>query len=179
MFVEFLKRGGVAAAVLLVIAAMLGAAAHRENAVARALAEHGVPAVATVVDKRTETIRTRTDDGTRTRTSHEVAYAYEALATDGSLQPLTVRHAVPRRIHDALRLGDRVEIRYLPQSPTRAEVYPGEAASGVTLLGALALVALLAAALAARIGLALARRAIGSGRPAARPETAPRRVALI
>ncbi len=68
MFTEFLKRGGFVALAFAFVAVLCAAFWQSERATARALAEHGVTATATVVDKHRETTRTRTDHGTRTDT---------------------------------------------------------------------------------------------------------------
>jgi len=61
-------------------------------------------------------------------------------------------------VFDRAIVGAQVEIRYLPESPTIAEVYPGAFSDGRTFMDVLALVAALAAAGIAVGGVGLVRR---------------------
>ncbi len=159
MFTEFFRRSDFVALACAVVAALCTAFWQSERATARALAEHGVTATATVVDKHRETTRTRTDHGTRTDTDYMVTYAYDALATDGTRTPLRITHDVPKAIYDEHAMGEEVEIRYLLEHPARADVFPGETARGSAAVGIFAGMAAIAAAVSARIRLKLARRA--------------------
>lgn len=153
MIAEQLKRGGLAA--LVCAAALLVAAAFwaTEAATARSLASHGVTTTAYVVHKHAD------DGATPAEAAHEVTYAYQSVAPDGTRTTHRVGHDVPESVFDAVAVGQQVEVRYLAQDPSVAEVYPGEHADGRTFLDILAVVAAAVAALVALMGPRMARPA--------------------
>ncbi|WP_210527155.1 DUF3592 domain-containing protein [Rubellimicrobium arenae] len=149
MILDYLKKGGLAALLLAVIA--LGAATLWTTGTgpARALADHGITTTAFVVQKQ------RASAGTGAMT---VTYAYQSVGTDGDERTHRIGHAVPPSVFDSVRVGQEVEVRYLPEDPAMAEVYPGEHADGRTLLDMTALIAALGAAGLAVAGMGAARR---------------------
>ena len=153
MIIELLKRGGFVTLVCGIFAVILAFAAQSANSTAAALADHGQTAIATVTDKERETTRRRTDSGTRTRTSYEVTYEFEA---DSRAQRVTVD--VSEEVYDDVSVGDEVEIRYLPEDPQRVEVYPGQMAGSGKVMGIIAGVFGVVAAIAAAVAVLLAGR---------------------
>ena len=158
MISEHLKRGGLAALVFAAVALVAAAFWAGDSATARGLARNGETAQAYIVQKH-EGI------GASGEAVHQVTYAYQSVAADGTRATHRVRHDVPASVFEALAVGRQVVVRYLASGPTVAEVYPGEHADSHTFLDIPALVAA-ASALAALTGLEFARR----GRtPAAQP----------
>lgn len=153
MISTYLKRGGFAAMILAALAIVAAVIWGSESATARGLDDRGATAMAFVVQKH------RDASGADGAPVHEVTYLYQSVAADGARRTHRVEHRVPQGIYDGLSVGEQVEIRYLPESPAVAAVYPGEHADGRTFLDILALVAAAAAAIATLIGLQAARRA--------------------
>ena len=158
MITEYLKRGGLAALVFAAVALVAAAVWSSESATARSLAGHGVTTQAYVVHKHRDTASA---EG-----AHEVTYLYQSMASDGSRRTHRVEHQVPEGIFEAVAVGAQVDVRYLPENPAVAAVYPGEHADGRTFLDILALVAAIAALAATMTGLQQARR---GQTPAAQP----------
>ncbi len=130
------RVGAAIATVLLVLAGVTYGFWRSAGATAAALDDHGVITTATVESLRTDTRRVRTDGRSRTETDYLVTYAFEALApTDGRPVQQRVEHEVPRGIFNQLRRGQEVEIRYLPEDPTRADFYPNETRGEARVLG--------------------------------------------
>ncbi|TNC71681.1 DUF3592 domain-containing protein [Rubellimicrobium roseum] len=154
MIVDYLKKGGFAALMLATVA--LGGATLWTDAGAteRALDDHGVTTRAYVVQRQPAA------EGTEALP--RVTYLYRSGPVDGAQRTHRIAHEVPQAVYDEARVGERVEIRYLPESPAIAEVHAGEFTDGRTSLDVMALVAALVAALAAAGvavgGLGLARR---------------------
>lgn len=162
MSTSIIRVGAAVAAVLLLLAAVTYGFWRSAGATAAALDDHGVVATATVEALRTDTRRVRSNDRTRIETDYLVTYAFEALApADGRPTPQRVEHEVPRHVFDRLHYGQEVEIRYLPEDPTRADFYPNENRGEARVLGWVTAVMLGAAATALVTALALARRAQG------------------
>lgn len=157
----------VVAAVLLVLSGVTYGFWRSAGATAAALDDHGVVATATVEDMRRDTHRVRTNDGSRTETDHLVTYAFEARSPEGEVIPQRIEHEVPRNVFDRLSRGQQVEIRYLPEDPTRADFYPGETRGTARVLGwvmaAMLGIAVLALALGAVFGRTARRSPIESG----------------
>jgi hypothetical protein len=160
MIADHLKRGGFVALVFAVIALVSAAFWGSESATTRSLASHGVTTQAYVVHKHTEACATPAE------AVHEVTYLYQSLASDGTREIHRVEHQVPARIFDAVAIGGQVGVRYLPEDPAMAAVYPGEHSDGRTFLDILALVAAMAAFVDVLGGLQQVRR---GQRPAAQP----------
>ena len=150
MISEYLKKGGILALILAAVALLSAGVWTGENATVRALAHHGVATTAFVVQKHPVT----DGDGAR----YEVTYLYQSLGTDGTRRTHRVEHQVPQSVYDGARVGSQVQVRYLPEDPAQAEVYPGEYGTGMAYLNILSLVAAAAAMIAAMAGLQLARR---------------------
>lgn len=96
------------------------------DATAAAFEDHGLVTIAIVEQMRTDTHRIRTNSGSRTETDYLVTYSFDAQSPAGEMIPQRTEHEVPRTIFNELRDGQEVEIRYLPEDPTRADFYPGE-----------------------------------------------------
>jgi hypothetical protein len=159
--------GAAIAAVLLLLTALTGVFWQGSRATAAALDDHGITTTASVEDKRIDTYRVRTNDGTRRETDYLVTYAFEAVSSEGSeLIERSVEHEVPRTIFDELRPGQEVEIRYLPEDPTRADFYPGESQGAARVLG-WAMVVMLGSAVGA-LGIAVVMSRRGQQAPSAR-----------
>jgi hypothetical protein len=156
MVFELFKQGGFVTLVCGILAIVIAVLAQDARSTARALADHGQTASASVVDKHQETERRRSgSNGTRrTSTTYYLTYAFEAEAGDQRVEV-----SVPKDVYDGLTVGDVAEIRYLPEEPTNIEVYPGQVASTGTAMGLIAGVLGLVAAIAAGVAMLLTRRA--------------------
>lgn len=152
MIIELFKRGGFVTLVCGLLAIVIALLAQDAGSTAQALADHGQTTLATVVNKHQETEQRRSGSNgpRRSSTSYYLTYAFEAGASDQRVEV-----SVPKDLYDHLTVGDEAEIRYLPEEPTRIEVYPGQMASAGTAMsiiaGGLGLVALIAAAVAMRL----------------------------
>ncbi len=156
----FLRVGAAVATVLLVLAGVTYGFWRDAGATAAALDDHGVVTTATVEALRTDTRRVRTGDRSRTETDYLVTYAFEALApADGAPVSQRVEHEVPQGVFSQLRRGQEVEIRYLPEDPTRADFYPNESRGEARVLGWVMAAMLGAAATALGVALAISGRA--------------------
>jgi hypothetical protein len=155
--------GAAIAAVLLLLTALTGVFWMGSRATAAALDDHGVVTMATVESKRTDIRRVRTNDGTRRETDYLVTYTFEAAAADGGeTVGQVIEHEVPRTIFDQLRPGQEVEIRYLPEDPTRADFYPGESQGTARVLGWVMVIMLGSAVAALGSTFWISRRAQGA-----------------
>ena len=76
--------------------------------------------------------------------------------------PQRIRRAVPEWVYEDLFFGQKVEVGYLPEDLTRADVYPGEATRMARILGWFALVLLATATVFARIAQWAGRRHTGA-----------------
>ena len=123
------------AAVLLLLSGVTFGFWRSAGATAAALDDHGIVTVATVERMRTDTHRVRTNNGSRTETNYLVTYSFEAQAPAGQIVLQRTEHEVPRTIFNELRDDREVEIRYLPEDPTRADFYPGETQAAARVLG--------------------------------------------
>lgn len=159
MIKHFFFKGGFVALAFLLLAALWAWLALNERATARAMADHGIAGIATVEALNVETERRRDSDGrTRSDTDYNVTYSFEAVPVEGGA-PVTqqIEREVSQSTYDETVVGQQVEIRYLPENPTRVEFSPGEFERGARLwdwaaLGTLA-VAVGFAAMAVRLGL--------------------------
>ena len=97
------------------------------------LARHGVETEATV--ERTFTTRERTGSEGRRQTVHNVAYRFEL--PDGEAR--TDRLRVSQDYYRAVSQGDRVDLRYLPDDPTTAELEFGRTRRQSVMWGLVAL----------------------------------------
>jgi hypothetical protein len=141
--------GAAIAAVLLLLSAVTGVFWLGSRATAAALDGHGVTTMATVEAKRTDTRSVRSGNSTRRETDYLVTYAFEAMSPDGTeATQHVIEHEVPRSIYNDLRSGQEVEIRYLPEDPSRADFYLGES-RGVSRVMGWATAILLGSAVAA------------------------------
>ena len=155
MIFELFKRGGFISLVCGLLAIVIAVFAQDTRSTARALADHGQTAIASVVDKHHETERRRSTNGTRrSSTSYYLTYDFEAEAGDQRVEV-----SVPKNLYDDLTVGDEAEIRYLPEEPTSIEVYPGQMASTGTAMIWVAAVMGLVAAIAAAVAGVLTGRA--------------------
>ena len=156
MIIELFKRGGFVTLICGLMAVGFGWLAQDARTTAQALADHGQTAIATVMDKERETTRRSSNSGgsRQTQTSYSVTYLFEV---DSQAQRVEV--GVPEEVHDAVAVGEQVDIRYLPEDPKRVEVYPGQMANGGTALVVAAGMLALAAAVAAGIAVILTKRA--------------------
>ena len=128
--------GAAIAAVLLLLTGLTYAFWQSARATAAALDDHGVVTIATVESMRTDTHRVRTNDGSRTETNYLVTYVFEAQTpAGGETISQQIEHEVPRGVFNQLRDGQELEIRYLPEDPTRADFYPGETQGAARVLG--------------------------------------------
>jgi hypothetical protein len=152
MIIELFRRGGFVTLICGLMAVGFAWLAQDARTTAQALADHGQTAIATVMDKERETTRRSSNSGggRRTQTSYSVTYLFEV---DSEIQ--RVEEGVPEEVFNAVTVGEQVEIRYLPEDPTSVEVFSGQAASGGTVLaalaGVLALVAMIAAGVAVKL----------------------------
>jgi hypothetical protein len=127
--------GGLAMALFLAFAVVLVWLGLREQAAGLALADHGVTIEARIEGLRTETRTRRTNDRTTTETVYEVTYAFEApVAAGGEPVAQRVERDVPHAVFRDLHLSQAVEIRYLPENPSRIDFYPGQSAGSATIL---------------------------------------------
>ena len=161
MALNYLKHFGFAALFLTAVALVAAASWQTASATARALADHGVTTTAFVVQKQRDT---QADDPAQVH--YQVTYAYQSQDADGTRTTHRVMHGVPEGIFDSVRVGERVEVRYLPENPAQADVYPGETSDRQTFLDILAVVAALAAGVAALAGPRLAHRPERMAQPA-------------
>jgi hypothetical protein len=127
--------GAAIAAVLLLLTGVSYGFWRSAGATAAALDDHGVVTIATVERMRTDTHRVRTNNGSRTETDYLVTYSFEAQTPAGETIPQRIEHEVPRGVFNELRDGQEVEIRYLPEDPSRADFYPGETQGAARVLG--------------------------------------------
>jgi hypothetical protein len=123
------------AAVLLLLSGVTFGFLRSAGATAAALDDHGVVTIATVERMRTDTHRVRTNNGSRTETDYLVTYSFDAQTPTGQTISQRTEHEVPRTIFDELRDGQEVQIRYLPEDPTRADFYLGETQGAARILG--------------------------------------------
>lgn len=94
----------------------------------RELEAHGVDTQATV--QRTFTVR-RTDHEGRRQTQHRVEYSFELPDGERRLDTASVSPGYYRSVS----VGDRVDLRYLPDDPGTAELDLGYHRGGTTLIG--------------------------------------------
>ena len=78
------------------------------------LAESGVTAIATITDKTW-----RNDDDT---TYYRLWYSFEAIYKNEQTQFDDVYSDVPKKVYNAIQIGEQHEILYLPEDPTVAQL---------------------------------------------------------
>lgn len=155
---HFLRKGGFLAILLAAIALGLGAWGLREGATARALAEQGRDATATVLDRRIEVVERVVDGDVETDTRYLVTYGFDAVLADGAVAPQRTEEAVPEATYEAAEPGLEVAVRYLPEDPSSADFSEGATALRARLIGWFAAAAAAGAAVLAALGWRGARR---------------------
>jgi hypothetical protein len=160
MFRHFFRKGGWTVVIFLAFAAGFGFLGLRERSLGRAIDDHGVATLATIEGMRTETRTRRTQNGPTRETDYLVTYAF-AAPTEVGAAPVRQRvvRDVPGWVYDDLRVGQRVEIRYLPERPSRIEYFAGESRENALFLMVLFVTFLIATSIAGVVALRQARRA--------------------